>query len=257
MLWEGGTDMKKTFLNSERAIITSMVIAKTPERVKELTDKSIACGAEAIGMQFEQLNPEYRNKETYKELFSYTDKPVYATNYRNYHNEGKSDEEIAEELLELAECGATLVDVLGDLYDKTPGEVTMNEAATAKQMELIGKLHEKGAEVLISSHILKFTPAEKVLEIALEYQRRGADIAKLVVGAENMEEQLENLKIINLLKEKLSIPFLFLSGGECRLLRRIGGEIGCVMYLAVYEHDELAAPAQPLLENLKAIRDNI
>ena len=249
--------MKKTFLNSERAIITSMVIAKTPQRVKELTDKSIADGAEAIGMQFEHLLPEYRNKETYKELLSYTDKPVYATNYRSRYNEGKSDEVIAEELLELAECGATLCDVLGDLYDKTPGEVTMNETAAAKQMELIRKLHEKGAEVLISSHIMKFTPAEKVLEIALEYQRRGADIAKIVVGAETMEEQLENLKIINLLKEKLSIPFLFLSGGECHILRRIGGEIGCVMYLAVHEHDELAAPAQPLIKNVKAIRDNM
>ena len=96
-----------------------------------------------------------------------------------------------------------------------------------------------------------------MLEIALDYQRRGADIAKIVVGAETMEEQIENLKIINLLKERLSIPFLFLSGGECHILRRIGGEIGCSMYLAVCEHDELAAKAQPLIKNVKAIRDNM
>ena len=35
-------------------------------------------------------------------------------------------------------------------------------------MELIDKLHEKGAEVLMSSHIFKFTPAERILEIADE-----------------------------------------------------------------------------------------
>ena len=110
--------------------------------------------------------------------------------------------------------------------------------------------------MLISTHIMKFTPAEEVLKIALAHRERGADISKIVVGAENMEQQLENLKIINMLKEKLDIPFLFLSGGECGIMRRIGGEMGCCMYLCVYEHDALATPAQPLLKNIKAIRDN-
>ena len=63
-------------------------------------------------------------------------------------------------------------------------------------MKLIDDLHERGAEVLMSSHILKYTPAERVLEIALEHQRRGADICKIVTGAETMEQQIENLKII-------------------------------------------------------------
>ena len=74
---------------------------------------------------------------------------------------------------------------------------------------------------------------------------------------EKVEEQLENLKTVNLLKGNLKIPFLFLSGGECHILRRIGGAIGCCMYLCVYEHDELATPQQPLLKNLKEIRNNI
>ncbi len=257
MLWEGGDDMKRSFLNSDRAIITVMVQAKTPDRIKELMDKSLPEGAEAFGMQFEQLLPEFRNKETYRKLFSYTDKPVYVTNYRNGRNEGKSDDVLADELLELAESGATLCDVVGDLFCKSPYELATDADAVKKQMELIDKLHKKGAEVLMSSHVFKFTPAEKVLEIALEHQKRGADIAKIVTGAETMEQQLENLKIINLLKEKLSIPFLFLCCGECHILRRIGGEIGCSMYLTVYEYDELATPVQPLLKNVKAIRDNI
>ena len=109
----------------------------------------------------------------------------------------------------------------------------------------------------MSSHVYKYTPAERVLEIALEHQRRGADICKIVTGAETMEEQLENLKIINMLKEKLDIPFLFLCCGECKILRRISGEIGNCMYLCVPEYDALATPAQPLLHNIKAIRDNM
>lgn len=257
MLWEGGNKMKKTFLKYDKSTLTVMVQANTPDRIKELIDKSLPNGAEAFGMQFEELYAQYRNKETYRELFSYTDKPVYVTNYRISENEGKSDDVLADELLELADCGATLCDVIGDLFDKQPDEVAVSEEAIEKQMKLIDKLHAKGAEVLISSHIHTYTPAQRVLEIALEHQRRGADISKIVTDASTMEEQLENLKIINLLKENLKIPFLFLAGGECHLLRRIGGELGDCMYLCVYEHDELATKAQPLLTNVKAIRDNM
>lgn len=257
MRWVGGIEMKKTFLNYDKAILNVMVQADNPDRIKELIDKSLPEGAEAFGMQLERLETQFRNKEVYRELFLYTDKPVYVTNYRMGKNEGKTDDVLADELLELADCGATLCDVIGDLYDKQPDEVAVDEKAVEKQKKLIDNLHQKGAEVLISSHIYKYTSAERVLEIALEHQRRGADISKIVTGADTMEQQLDNLKIINLLKENLKIPFLFLTGGECHVLRRIGGEVGCCMYLCVHEYDELATPSQPLLKNVKAIRDNM
>ena len=249
--------MKKTFLNGSKKLLTVMVQAQKPDRIKELMDKSAPEGAEAFGMQFERLLPEYRNTDTYKELFSYTDKPVYVTNYRRFSNEDKSDLQLADELLELADYGATLCDVMGDYFDRQPGEMTMDADAVKKQIELIDGLHQKGAEVLMSSHVLKFTPSEKVLEIAMEHQKRGADISKIVTWADTAEEELENLKIINMLRENLKVPFLFLSGGSnCRLVRRIGGEIGCSMYLCVHEHDEFATKEQPLLTKLKSIRDN-
>ena len=250
--------MERTFFGHDKALLTTMVQAKTPERIKELIDKSIPEGAEAIGMQFEQLMPEYKTKEIYEELFAYTkDKPVYVTNYRHTTNEGKTDEELAMELIDLAEYGADLCDVMGDYFDRQPDEVAVSKTAIEKQKELIRKIHDKGAKVLMSSHVLKYIPAERVLEIALEHQSRGADICKIVTGADTMEQQIENLRIINMLKENLKIPFLFLCGGESSIMRRIGGELGCCMYLCVHEHDELATPVQPLLKNVKAIRDNM
>ena len=249
---------KRTFFDNEKATLTCMVQADNPDRIKELMRKSIPQGAEAFGIQFEQMNSEYRNAEVYKELFACAeDKPTYVTNYRYNKNEGKSDEQLADELLELADCGADLCDMMGDYFDKQPGEMTYNETAVVKQKDLIDKLHKRGAKVLMSTHIHKFTPADEVLKIALAHQSRGADISKIVVGAENTEQQLENLKMINMLKEKLDVPFLFLSGGECKILRRIGGELGCCMYLCVYEYDNFATPLQPLLRKLKAIRDNM
>lgn len=65
------------------------------------------------------------------------------------------------------------------------------------------------------------------------------------------------MKMIDRLKQDLSVPFLFLCGGECALLRRLGGSIGNCMDLSVYEYDELAASAQPLLRDLKAVRDHL
>lgn len=250
--------MERTFFGHDKALLTTMVQAKTPERIKELIDKSIPEGAEAIGMQFEQLMPEYKTKEIYEELFAYTkDKPVYVTNYRHTTNEGKTDEELAKELIDLAEYGADLCDVMGDYFDRQPDEVAVSNTAIEKQKELIRKIHDKGAKVLMSSHVLKYIPAERVLEIALEHQSRGADICKIVTGADTMEQQIENLKIINMLKENLKIPFLFLCGGECSILRRIGGELGCCMYLCVHEYDDLATATQPLLKDVKIIRDTI
>ena len=109
----------------------------------------------------------------------------------------------------------------------------------------------------MSSHILKFTPAERVLEVALEQKRRGADIIKIVTGADTMEQQLENLRITHLLKEKLDAPFLFLSGGECTIHRRLGYHLGCCMSLCVWKHHSMSTPTQPLLTTMKTIRDEM
>ena len=247
---------KRTFLNYEKPLLTSMVQADNPDRIKELIDASLPEGAEAFGMQFCKLKTEYRNRDTYKELFAYTNLPIYVTNYRDHiSNVGKSDDTLADELLSFAKYGATLCDVMGDIFNASKDELTMNEEAVKKQINLINELHAAGAEVLMSSHVHKFIPAERVLEIALEHQRRGADICKIVTRAENMEEQIENLRIINLLKKNLKIPFLFLSGGECHITRRIGATLGNCMYLCVHEYDEYATKSQPLLHDVKIIRD--
>ena len=109
----------------------------------------------------------------------------------------------------------------------------------------------------MSSHILKFTPAEKVLEVALEHQRRGADISKIVTFANSEEEEMENLRIITLLKQELHIPFLFLCGGsQCKRHRQLGALFGCCMWLTVGTYDRYATPMQPLTRAIRAIADN-
>ena len=250
--------MKKSFLNRENPMLTVMLQCETPEVAISRIRNANMLGADAYGLQIESLKPEYHNTETYQRIFGEMQgRPCYVTQYRGKNNTGLTDDELAKKLIVTAESGATLIDVMGDMFLKHPEELTDDEEAVKKQMELIERLHHMGAEVLMSSHLYKFAPAERVLEIAFEQKRRGADIIKIVTGADNMEQQIENLRITNLLKNELGAPFLFLSGGVSSLHRRLGIRLGCTMALCVYEHDHLSTHTQPLLSTMKNIRDSI
>lgn len=246
------------FLNSKKSLLTVMLQCKNPETAIGRIRNANACGAEAFGLQAECLKKEFQNGETYKRIFSEAEnKPVYVTNYRYDENNGKTDEELSEEILKLADFGADICDVMGDLFDIQPDQMAVDKTAIQKQEELIRKLHEKGKLVLISSHIFKFLPFDKVLKTAIEQRRRGADIAKIVTAADTEEEEIENLRTTLRLKEKLDFPFLFLSIGTCSLHRRLGGRLGNSMTLCVYEHDAYSTPKQPLLKIAKAVRDEM
>ena len=120
----------RIFLQSDKAMITCMVQANNPDRVKELITKSRPEGAESFGMQFCQLLPQYQNPDVYRELIGFAeDSPTYVTNYRYGTNKEKSDEELARGILEIAACGATLCDVMGDLFGRCESELTEDKEA--------------------------------------------------------------------------------------------------------------------------------
>ena len=249
--------MKKSFLcEGKMPFVTEMVHGPSAKKAECKIRNAIAEGATAIGLQLHTFGKEERTREMISGLFAAAgDHPVYVTNYRQGSNEGKSDEELAHELLELPEWGATLIDLPGDMFDPSPEEFTANAAAIEKQKRFIEEAHARGGEVLISSHINTFREADRVLEIALGQQKRGADIVKIVTGAETQEEELKNLEICRLLKSELRVPFLFLSGGKyCKLHRTIGVALGVCMWLCFREYDETAYPGPPLLKNVLKIK---
>ena len=249
--------MKKSFLNQEKPLLTLLYSPASAEEAIRSAQRALTDGAEAFCIQTEALRPEDRSPAVYARIFDAMDgRPVYVTNYRQRANEHASDEDIAAGLVELARCGATLCDVMGDLFDRQPGEMTWNPDAAEKQKALIAQLHAAGAEVLMSCHIYEFTPAEQVLAIAREQRRRGADIAKIVTSAQSMEQQLENLRITDLLRRELGAPFLFLSCGQCEIHRRVGPMLGCCMALCSLDDAVEPRPIQPMLRKMKHIRDN-
>lgn len=248
--------MKKSFLHANTPFITEMVQVKTAQQAELKIRNAIADGATAIGFQMSHLEKEYRTEETLSSIFAAAEnRPIYFTNYRGCFNEGASDEELMDGLLFGLKCGATLVDVMGDTFCPSLEELTMDEKAISKQMRFIDEVHKRGGEVLMSSHVYEFRSPERVLEIALEQQRRGSDIVKIVTGAETQEQQLANLEICHLLKKELKVPFLFLSGGKYSyLLRTIGPAFGVNMWLCFREYDETTYPGPPLLKNVLKLK---
>ncbi len=249
---------KKTFLNQSRPLLVCMIQATNPtDAINTITDASYE-GADAFGFQMEQLRAEDRTDAGLRSIFSHMgNKPIYATNYRGNQNAGKTDDELAEGLMFLLKNGANLLDVMGDYYCPHPIQITEDPAAVEKQKALIERIHEAGGEVLMSSHVMKFLPAEEVLRIALLHKERGADIAKIVTAANSEEEEIENLRTVTVLKKELGIPFLFLAGGSHhKFLRTIGPMMGSCMWLTVHEYDALATKAQPNARAIRQIVDN-
>lgn len=251
--------MKKSFLNSKTPFVTEMIQVKTAELAKQKINKAILNGATAIGLQMSVLEEQFRTEETLSEIFNTAkEKPIYFTNYRDNLNEGKTDEELLEGLLFGLKCGATLLDVMGDTFDKSLEEYTTNPIAIEKQKKFIDKVHGLGGEVLMSVHVHQFRDAEWVLNVALGLQERGADIVKIVTGAQTQEQEIENLRICTILKENLNVPFLFLSGGEYSYLHRtIGPAIGVFSWLCFVEHDETTYAGPPLLADVLSIKKGL
>ncbi len=236
-----------------------MIQARTPERIYELIRKGIDCGANAFGLQFEQLERKYHTPKNFKEIFSRMNGlPAYVTNYRYVMNEGMTDKELAEELLTVAECGGELIDIMGDMFCPTPDQITYDEKATLAQEELIIQLHEMNKRVLISSHTYRYLPYGEIYGIAKAQKNRGADVAKIVTAATTETELYSNFEISAKLKQEFDGEFLFLCVGEHSYKhRRISPMITGGMWLCVAEHDELSTPAQPLLSEAIQIMKNI
>ncbi|HHV95158.1 MAG TPA: type I 3-dehydroquinate dehydratase [Clostridiaceae bacterium] len=250
--------MKPTFLKYEKPLLTAMIQCPTKEEAIAKIKRSLALGADAIGVQLCKLKKEYRNLKDLKEIFDACDgKPIYITSYRYGESACLTDEQCAELLLLGLDAGATLCDVMGDLFDpKAPLELSQNPVAVKKQMELIDEIHRRGGEVLMSSHTHKNITIEEALMIAREHEIRGADIIKIVTVADHRHDIPKYIECIQKIIASTSKKLLFLTSGKGTLIRYIGPYFGVCMYLCVVSHGVLDTKEQPLLSKIKPIRDN-
>ena len=246
-----------TFLNASRPLLTTIISVHEPEQAREYIRMALEDNTDAFGIYWQEILPKYRTKEAMREVFGWMGgKPIYITDYiRGSVMPEQTEEERAEELLMSLECGATLLDIRGDMFDPTDGEFTTDPTAIRRQKELIRQIHALGGEVLMSTHALRYLPADRVLEIAQAQQERGADIAKVVTDANSQEELDDNFMISVRLHQTLHIPTLFLCNGtHCALHRRVAPMLNPgAPFLCKQERNPDAPGSQPTLPQGKAI----
>ena len=246
--------------DSKKPLLVSMVQEESLEGALNSIADGLYGGAEAFGIQLEDLLPEYRNLETLKKIFAAClGRPIYITSYRVRHSTGFTDEQCLELLLLGAEAGADLCDIMGDTFDPQPFELTFDESAIAKQKEYIDRIHAMGKQVLISSHTHTHLSMDEVLRYAKAQKERGADVVKIVNQANGREELQESVNcIFQLHKELDGMPFLFLtSGSGSSIIRQTGPLYGVCMYLCAPWYRKGYTRQQPLLRSMKQVRDNL
>lgn len=217
-------------------------------------------GADAFGIQLEDLRPEYRNPKDLKTLFNAClGKPIYFTSYRTRLSAELTDDERVELLLMGVEAGGDLADVMGDLYDPQPHELAVDPVAIEKQKKLIEKIHSMGAQVLMSSHTHSCLDDDEVIRYALAQKERGADVIKIVNECPTEDDFRRAVNLPFKLKDALgNTPFLFLTGGTGgRVIRQIGPQLGVCMYLCAQSHKPGYTRMQPMLRAMKQVRDNM
>lgn len=248
-----------TFLKYDKPLLTAMIQCPTKDECIKKIKASVDAGADALGIQLCKLKKEYRTKAILTEIFASCEgKPIYVTSYRYGESEGQSDDECADLLLLALDCGATLIDVFGDMFEENAKyQLATEKNAIKKQKALIDEIHRRGGEVLMSCHTKMSTTVEENIMIAASQAERGADVIKIVNNSESTDEIPKYIEAIQKIRKTVDKELLLLVSGEGRIIRYIGPNFGVCMYLCVESHGELDTAEQPLLKNLKAIRDNI
>ncbi len=215
-------------------------------------------GADAVCAELANLPREERTPEKLRALVEASPLPTMCVLYRSDPLDGRDDDARTKTLLAALDAGAACIDVMGDLFDPSPREWSRKRSAIAKQKRLIEKIHEAGAQAIMSSHPLCFLPHEEVLAQLRDFEKRGADIVKLVQKADTEEEFLDALRATFLCRRELKTPFVHLvSGAFGDLHRMIAPSLGVVLTFATLDQRGAFAMPQPPLANFKGVFDNL
>lgn len=229
-------------------LLTYMLQGAAAEKMLTDTSQAVQNGADAIGLQLEIIDPQLVNPSFIDDVVKAAEgRPLYVTNYRRgNHSPQKSDDILAQELLEALDHGALIIDVPGNMFAHSDIEINYEPKVIKKQREFIDEIHKRGGIALMSSHMFKFMKRDEVYELAKTHENRGADISKIVTNANTDDELTENLIISAELKNKIGIPYLFLCNGKfCARHRMLTTALGSCMMLC--STDKIPEHTQPNL----------
>jgi 3-dehydroquinate dehydratase len=250
--------MRPSFLNKPYPVITGIMSGQTPQELIAESKNAEFDGAQGLAICLSDLKPDFRNPESLKSVVDSVNLPFMFFFYRNDRWKDSSDEARQEVLLAAASAGAAMIDVMGDLYDPSPLEITRDPSAIDKQKRLIDKIHAKGADVVISSHMSGSRTTEQVIEHLRELESRGPEVVKIVTGINTEAELAEAFRTTMALKRELTKPFIHLGNGKfSRPHRFMGPILGVSILFAVHRYEARYGMTQPTIQAMKAVLDNV
>lgn len=252
----------RKFIDGTRrgAMITAIMTGETPDELIAQVRTADYEGADGIAIDLCHLRPEFRNVESLKRIIGSSGVMPFMFFFYRYDQwrQYPTDDARQELLLMAVDAGAHIVDVMGDLYDPSPRERTHKPEAIEKQMKLIETIHERGAQVVMSSHMNEFLTTEEVLEQMREFDRRGADVLKLVQTVNSDEQLAAAIQTTMTLRRELTKPFIHLcNGSHSRLHRFLGPELGVSVCFAAASYDLRWPMTQPTVRAMKTVFDSM
>jgi 3-dehydroquinate dehydratase len=253
------SDSPKLPLFSEQKLplLVTSLSDPTPSTTISTMRNAIYDGTEAFMLHMERLKPEHICETDLKAIFNYAgDKPVFTMNYR--HANSKPDEQLIEEQLMAVRVGASMIDMMGDMFAPADRELTQDCSAIDRQKQVIDQVHALGGEVLMSSHVWEYMNTDETLAHAKTLEARGADFVKIAMCVHSEAEMMESLNTTVVIKNELKVPFLHICMGQWgKLLRAVSPMFGSCFALCVQSYTTTGHKEKPLLRAEKAVFDNI
>ena len=216
-------------------------------------------GADGTCFELAGFPPELRTVDVFRRIVNAVPLPSIFCVYRNDVYLGGDDEARMEGLLRAAEAGADFIDIMADLYDPSADQISYSPDAIARQRAAMDAVHERGAKVILSSHILEhpISADQAVAHLKAEAER-GADVCKLVSIMPTAADFSEGVEALARLRASFDRPYIFLGGGTFgRLQRFTGPSFGCGVEFAVHDFEPSSTYDQPTIRALRQSMDAV
>lgn len=235
----GSFDLEK------KAAVVAVILEKPVETSKKAAEK----GADILEIRLDLLGIREPEKaaEIIREIKSEAELPVLVTN-RSGAEGGKWEGEEGDRT-------GLLINLLS--FKDGPDAIDIEFSASEKERDKVIKMAKScGKTVIVSSHDFLKTPSLQDMGKALEEMfLAGADIAKLAVMPQSMEDTLNLLKVTLDFKNKGKPVCTIAMGKQGKHTRVVAPLYGSVLTYASIESDTAAAPGQLPADEVKKIME--
>lgn len=252
--------MRPSFAKLPKPFLVSVITDNDPDTALATIRNSEYDGAQAFDLHLRTLEYKYHNLKDLERIIKSTDRPILTINYREDPSKPghANDDERVESHLLAVQAGVSACDLMGDLFDPNPMQITFKPEAVDKQKRLIDKIHGMGAEVVMSSHTWVHMKTEDTIEHLQNLADRGADMVKVATSVNSEEELIEALRTTVELKKALKVPFIHICMGQYGKIHRfVGPMLGSSLIFCVQSYTVNGHKEQPLLRSAKAVLDNM